>query len=161
MGSSMLAQSFPLLALVAKLVGSPLPEGHAVTLRAAAALVAVEAALAAEGVEGEELGTWARRLWGWSYWESSWQSDPKGSNDNGSACGTLQVHGPERLLSGATCAAVRKSAVLGYRVGYRLMRELVTTCGSVERALGAYATGQCGGAPQLVRRRCKLLSDPC
>lgn len=156
----MLSTSPALLALVATLVGTAkVPD--AVTERAKGALVDVETALRAESLDGEKLEAWSRRLWGWAYWESGWHAAPAGSNDAGAACGVLQVHGPERLLDGATCAAVRKDRVLGFRVGYRLIVELVAKCGTVERALGAYATGQCGGAPLLVRRRCKVLGDPC
>lgn len=156
----MLSTTSTILALVATLVGSAkVPD--AVAARASGALVDAEAALRAEGLDGEKLEVWSRRLWGWAYWESGWHASPAGSNDNGAACGVLQVHGPERLLEGATCAAVRKDRVLGFRAGYRMLVELVDKCGSVERALGAYATGQCGGAPMLVRRRCKALGDTC
>lgn len=149
-----------MLALASKLVGAP-ALGVAVEARAKAAHVAAESALALEGLEGEELAAWSRRLWGWSYWESAWHPSPPGSNDNGAACGIMQVHFPERLLAGATCDAVRKDAVLGYRVGYRLLKELVAKCGSLDAALGAYATGQCRPKMQLVRWRCQRLSDKC
>lgn len=155
----MLTQAKAILALVSTLVGTKVSNVHPAYVRAETALDSVEIALRQEGLEGPELEAWALRLWGWSYWESSWYPSPPGDNDGGRACGVLQVHEPGALLPGATCAAVRKDLVLGYRVGYRALRKFVTLCGSIDAGLGAYATGMCRSNMNLVRKRCIALGD--
>lgn len=138
-----------------------LPADHPAVKRAQGALADAYAALALEGEP--QIDLWARRIWGWSGYESNFFTSPKGLNDHGSACGVLQAHTPQKFLEGATCEAVRKDRVLGYRVGYRIMKDRITVCKSVKRGLGAYATdGACHEwVPALVIARCKIIGDDC
>lgn len=153
------------LALAAKLVGLPLAESHPVSQRA---LAAYEDVLAAEdklSVPAGERARWADRLFVWSYYESSWLANPPGSNDDGRACGVLQVHvgelPPGVLPPKWTCARVREDRVLGYEAGALLMRHLIVKCGSVEAGLTAYATdGACHTyVLPLARRRIQLAGE--
>ena len=83
------------------------------------------AALAADDVPAQARDAWAWRAWAWGYGESSFLADPPGHNDDGRACGVLQVHANELhewLPAGWTCAALRKDRVLGWRAGIRIMR---------------------------------------
>jgi len=65
-------------------------------------------------------------------------------NDDGSACGVLQVHSPEREIEGATCEKVRADRKLGLRVGLALMLRLSKKCGTIGAGLSAYGTnGAC------------------
>lgn len=88
----------------------------------------------------------------WSLFESAWDYTALG--DHGRACGVMQVHWkyvPE------SCASMRSSPEAGYRVGYRVMKMWVTTCGGIESGLGAYSTGMCGGKPKKVSYRLSFL----
>lgn len=91
----------------------------------------------------------------WALSESSWLSNPHGWNDNGNACGVMQVQ--KQHLKEATCEEVRSDLFLGFREGHRIIMEGVERCGSVKAALGYYASGICGGAPALVRARCSSI----
>lgn len=138
-----------------------LPDDHPAVVRARAALADAYTALALEGEP--QIDLWARRIWGWSGYESSFYTDPKGSNDKGAAVGVCQVHQPELYVAGITAAMVRKDRVLGYRVCYRVMKKLIVSCKSVKRGLGAFATdGACHDwIPTLVLARCKSIGDVC
>jgi hypothetical protein len=106
-----------------------------------------------------EQKAWTRILFTFGGFESGWWKSPKGWNDNGNACGVLQVHTPQKYVPGATCDKVRKDLELGYEVGLRLMLQLEEHCGSKASALTAYATGVCGTSTfvlPLVKRRCKV-----
>lgn len=97
----------------------------------------------------------ARRWYMMSYYESSFFTDPKGSNDDGAACGVLQVHLPK-----AECAEARRDRVYAYTKGIELGERWVKACGSVEAGLSAYATGACpkpGKVLSLIRWRCKRI----
>jgi hypothetical protein len=148
-----------LVPLFVSLVGVSLPSSHPVHVRAAAVEVAIVRALEVEGVPVADRPVWLVRLWGWSFWESSWRVDALG--DAGTACGLLQVHDPGVWLPGATCASVRADPVLGVRAGLRVMRYAIGRCGSVASGLGMFASGRCGWVAPLVARRCRLLGDPC
>jgi hypothetical protein len=96
----------------------------------------------------EKLG---KLLIAWSYWESTW--DFKAIGDRGRSCGIMQV--AAGAASGKTCMQLTSSAHEGYVAGLNAMKYLVVRCGGLRPALGAYASGKCGGVPTLVERRCK------
>lgn len=82
------------------------------------------------------------------HFESANQANPKGSNDKGGACGSMQVHVssvPEGWLPKEwTCAALRADRELGYRAGLRVVRRLWDKCGSLGAGLSAFAMhGEC------------------
>jgi len=101
--------------------------------------------------------TWARIMFVFAYYEASWYASPKGSNDEGRACGVLQVHNPEKYVTGYDCKSVRGSLEKGFDVGLALMMRLEKQCGSKKAALTAYATdGACHNwTLPLVVKRCK------
>ncbi len=74
--------------------------------------------------------------------------------DQGAACSKMQMH--PWLRRGHTCAELAEDSVLAIRLWFRGLRELRGVCGSTKRALGALASGRCGGAQKLVERRCEL-----
>lgn len=88
----------------------------------------------------------------WSLSESNLLASPPGNNDKGAACGVMQVN--YFYLREWTCKEVRKDLFKGYAEAHRIVLEGVALCGTVERAMGYYSTGKCGGAPGLVRSRC-------
>lgn len=97
--------------------------------------------------------------------EGNCYASPPGSNDNGAACGPLQVHNPEKEIKGATCEKVRADRKLGLRVGMVRMIRLSKECGSVGAGLTAFATyGACppkGQVLHLIKERLKLINiDP-
>ncbi len=104
--------------------------------------------------------TWASILFVFAWKEGSCHANPPGFNDDGRACGVLQVHNPEKILAGATCHKVRSSRRLGLRVGLQLMMEKAEECGSIPSGLTAYAMyGSCpknGWVLPLVRERLSL-----
>jgi hypothetical protein len=94
----------------------------------------------------EKLG---KLLIAWSYWESSWKHDALG--DGGRSCGIMQVM---PRTGGVSCDKLRSSAVAGFKAGLGVIRSLNKTCGGLRPALGAYASGKCGGMKTLVEKRC-------
>lgn len=74
--------------------------------------------------------------------------------DQGAACSKMQLHA--WLRRGHTCAELAQDSVLAVRLWLRGLRELRDVCGSTKKALGALASGRCGGAQKLVERRCEL-----
>jgi len=132
-----------LLAMLPALTGFPstvLTPSHPFSIRASSAADDLIAAVAAEGIPEGDRATWTRRAWVWAYYESAFTTDALG--DAGASCGVLQVNAPEKWIAGATCDAVRKDRVLGFRVGLRLMKHLIDKCGSVRSGLTSYATGK-------------------
>jgi hypothetical protein len=124
--------------------------------------VASRAQLAAEAVQRSaarvcapaDRETCARLGFVWAAYESGWYADPPGSNDDGKACGTMQVH-----LFGDRCKAARASLDKGFDEGLSLMVSLRAKCGSWASGLTAYSmTGECpkGWTLPLVSRRMKL-----
>lgn len=97
----------------------------------------------------------AKLLADWMIYESSGYPDVSG--DRGAACGLMQVV-PETYtqLTGKTlsCNEMRKNAWTGAEAGAEVIEALVKQCGSLKSALGAYASGHCGWAQDLVERRC-------
>lgn len=145
-----------LIKLIAGLIGLMLPASDPAVVRASAAaddvIVVVQ-----KRVEPAHREKWARILFAWGYYEASWWANPKGSNDQGAACGVMQVHNPEKYLDGASCARVRADRQLGFAVGLELLLKLEKDCGSTAGALTAYSMdGACKPyVIPLVASRCK------
>lgn len=156
-----------LLAIAAKLLalsfGAPitLPPQHELSVRSNGAAEDVVAVVQeATELTPAEQEQWARVLYVWSFYESAWRANPPGFNDDGHACGVMQTWAPHKIVEGATCSKVRADRRLGYRVGFTLMRQKFTECGSMQSALVAFSMyGSCpkpGTTIQLVQHRCKL-----
>lgn len=117
---------------------------------------------AVEAARAESSVTWerdARIAFVFAYLEAGWSASPKGSSDRGEACGSMQVHARQwaSLLPVAwTCAVIRSDLVIGMRAGLLVMHHLEGHCGSLARAVGAYATGACNADLRVVRDRCVL-----
>lgn len=124
--------------------------------------VASRAQLAAEAVQRSaarvcapgDREACARIAFVWAAYESGWYTNPPGSNDDGKACGVLQVH-----LPADRCKAARASLDVGFDEGLSLMVSLRAKCGSWGGGLTAYSMkGECpkGWVLPLVVRRMKL-----
>lgn len=125
---------------------------------------ALDASIAAyeSDVGEEDLERLARLAFTWSYFEASWLTSPPGHNDDGAACGVMQVHPAESkgvIPPEWTCARLRADRVLGYRAGIVVLRAAIARCGSWTAGLTAYSTnGACpakGWTIALVPQRCK------
>ncbi len=141
-----------------------LPAGHWLPVRGEAAMLdAVEAVWSLPGLSEADRERYTRLAVVFGLHEGAWLASPVGSNDHGSACGVMQVWNPERIVPGATCAAVRRDRVLGFRVGVLAMMQLEARCGSLRRGLNAYATGKdCPGYHLwLVDQRCAEAGVAC
>jgi len=97
----------------------------------------------------------------WSYYESNWFASPTGNNDQGQACGVMQVHQPWIEIAGATCDTVRRDRILGYEIGIMRLRGFIAKCGSIRGGLTAFSMrGECPKTPgwtiKLVVDRCKI-----
>ena len=150
---------------VTKKKPEPLPETHPVMIRAdarAAEIVEVVEAMVPDRVQQD---VWERSLFGWEFWESSWFVSPHGSNDDGNACGVLQIHSPEKILPGATCEKLRKDSKLAVKVALTFLLEREKTCGSKAAAWTAFSwDGACHKETiDLVKNRCRYvgLTDKC
>jgi hypothetical protein len=75
--------------------------------------------------------------------------------DGGAAIGTMQLHAEHWRGYGRD--EVLADRVLQIELWILSLRDAVEACGSVEAALGRIASGKCGGAKKLVRRRMKGL----
>lgn len=91
-----------------------------------------------------------------AFYESSF--DSQASGDGGKACGLMQVH-PKR--NGATCKQMQESAWVAMDEGARVIDESIKQCGSLHSALGAYVSGRCGVAMDIVRQRCARSHGGC
>ena len=132
-------------------IAAALLPAHADAARARAGEAAADLLL----VESDE--ALVRVAFVWSYFEAGWQADPRGSNDHGSSCGTMQVsvaQWADVLPESWTCAAMRADRVLGFRAGFLVLHHLRGVCGALDGALRAYATGSCSRGADLVARRC-------
>lgn len=147
-----------LLPLLTHLPSSALPSSHPFVMRASSAADDLAQALEEEkaGEGSIDRATWTRLVFVWAYHESAFYTDAVG--DGGASVGVMQVQTPEKWLAGATREKVLKDRVLGFRVGIRVMRELVKKCGSLRAGLTAYATdGSCKTwTLPLVTRRMKI-----
>lgn len=141
------------------------PDNHPAMSRAASRadeILEVVESMVADPAQRE---AWTRSLFGWEYWEAGWFVSPAGSNDDGKACGVLQIHNPEGILSGATCEMLRKDGKLAAKVALTLLLEREKTCGSKAAAWTAFSwDGACH--PQtlsIVKYRCLRLglTDKC
>lgn len=128
---------------------------HPVMVRANEATAEIATVVA--GLPEAERENWARILFVWSAHESAWMADAVG--DGGKSIGVMQVNA--MWLGQHTTAEVLKDRALGFRIGLGIMRKLVAQCGSMAGGLGAFASGKCGGAQVLVKRRCKLAGASC
>jgi hypothetical protein len=145
-----------LIALAFPGLKGPLPNQHPTVLRAQAA--AADLVAEVQSLPEGERELYARVAYVWSYYESSWLANPSGSNDDGRACGVMQIHLPELAVPGATCAKVRADRKLGYRVGLATLHHLVAKCGSMRAGLTAFSTtGQCPKKGMII----KLVADRC
>ena len=77
--------------------------------------------------------------------------------DSGRSCGYMQVSTAHFSITKMTCDEMRKSAYMGATAAARVMEHLVKECGSLESAMGAYASGHCGWAQDIVKNRCDLM----
>lgn len=80
--------------------------------------------------------------------------DARAVSPDGRDCSIVQLRGWARR--GHTCAELTADPVLAIATWLEDLEDLRWKCGSTRRALGALATGRCGGAPKLSARRCAL-----
>lgn len=80
--------------------------------------------------------------------------DPHALSPDGLDCGLMQLRGVARR--GHACAEFYANPALAVAVWIDDLHDLQQKCGATPAALGALATGKCGGAPVLVARRCAL-----
>ena len=162
MKTLLLTLALHLLALA--LPGQHLPATHPIMVRANAAAKAIseKTVLVYADLPLAEQEKRARVAFTWAFHESGWQANPKGSNDQGSAAGILQIHVasvPKGVLpDGFTPAALRADVAVGAEAGLRVIRHLEEKCGSLRAAMTAFSTnGACpakGWTVGLVTRRC-------
>lgn len=128
----------------------------AVAARARAAAEAVQRS-AARVCAPADREACARLGFVWGGFEAGWYASPPGYNDDGKACGVLQVH-----LPADRCKAARASLDVGFDEGLRLMVALKSKCGTWRAAMNAYSTrGECvAWTLPLVTRRMKIAGVP-
>lgn len=144
-----------LIALVPLLLRGEPPPAVAARARAAAEAVQRSAARVCAPVDREAC---ARLGFVWAGYEAGWYASPPGYNDDGKACGVLQIH-----LPADRCKAARASLDVGFDEGLSLMVSLKSKCGTWAGALTAYSMrGECpkGWTLPLVARRMKLAGVP-
>lgn len=151
-----------LIPAISMMLGAPKVPDYLQVRAEKAAVITVEVV---KGFAFERREPLARVAYVWQGGESGFQENPGGSNDKGAACGPMQVHTPEKFVTGATCSKVRADYRLGVLVGVTLIDRLWTQCGSLAGALTAYSTdGKCHTwVLPIVTRRCKIagLSGEC
>jgi len=91
----------------------------------------------------------------WPYFESSWKHKVVG--DGGKSCGYMQVNAIFKPWTRMTCQEMKESPLAGATAGARALEFLIEKCGSLESALGAFASGHCGGSKNIVKHRCTLI----
>lgn len=126
---------------------------HNVCARGPHMVWATQDALAAEGsfFKNDPDGIDAARLiMQIIYFESRGRTDAKTPEGDS---GVMQVRSASSY--GSSQKAVLESATVGIQVGIRILKESKKCCGGPAiRWLGAYASGKCGGVPQIMRLRC-------
>ena len=96
----------------------------------------------------------------WSFRESSWWTRAVG--DGGHSFGLCQNSHAEIRDARSTLHVVMRSRLEAMRVCVDTMRLARARCGgSLEAGLGLVASGKCGGASYLVRRRCRDAGVTC
>lgn len=109
----------------------------------------------------------ARLLLVWSYRESRWKSGAQGDHDASKvphAFGVMQIHpevwAPVLKQKGLTfTSADLLDGETSFKVSLAVLHELKARCGSVKKALHAYASGRCEGTARsfwTVKERCEL-----
>lgn len=79
---------------------------------------------------------------------------------DGLDCGISQLRGLAR--AGHSCAELQADPVLCIRLWFRWLNVARSMCpSSTASALGAVASGKCGGAPKLIARRCARAGVSC
>jgi hypothetical protein len=162
--------------------GTKLAPDHPVMIRADKTYDTIYAVASKLTQNPVERDAWVKIAFTWAGYESGWHPSPKGSNDDGAACGVLQVHVGEVIsmlepgMPGITCKKVRASLDLGVEAGLRVMLYFEAQCGSKAAAMTAFSTnGLCpvyenpvtkvktGWTLPIVKKRCKLagLTDEC
>lgn len=144
--------------------GAKLPPTHPLIVRAetAATIMVSEVPSVFPKLSVKEQEARARAAYVWLFWESRMEANPKGSNDQGTACGGAQVHPdlfPEGTFSSEiTCASMRADLRMSVRGELIAIRYFESKCGTLARALSAYSTkGDCppaGYTLKLVQDRC-------
>lgn len=84
-----------------------------------------------------------------AFYESSFRHDALG--DHGSSCGAMQVKPKAGYPS---CTEMRKSMRVGMRAGAQAMEDAIKECGSLQRGLMGYVSGNCNVGRDVVRTRC-------
>jgi hypothetical protein len=155
-------------------VHEKLPNEHEIMVRAYEAADDVDAVFSDPSIysriPASKLNAWKSMTYVMHGKEASFLADPdskgriKGSNDNGNACGALQVWWmfiPEKM----TCKQVRSSRRLGLRAGVIIALNFRDTCGeSLGEAWSAFAMGHCGPkkmALNIILERCKMAGISC
>jgi hypothetical protein len=85
-------------------------------------------------------------------YETAFDKSPVG--DGGRSCGPMQTN---PFYAHLTCDELKGSYVVGYRAGLKMLKHHIEICRGIEKGLGRYATGTCGGAPKLVKFRLSLI----
>lgn len=135
------------------------PDDHPIMKRAsikAEEVIEVVESMVEDPIQQE---AWARSIFGWQYWEASWLTRPKGYNDDGKACGVMQIHNPHKIIPGVTCEMLKKDSKLSVKVALTYLLEREKTCGSKAAAWSAYSwDGNCHkDTLYLVKRRFKTV----
>jgi hypothetical protein len=145
-----------------------LPENDPILIRAQEAAQDVDAVFEDESIrkrlDKNEINPWKKMTFTMHGKEASFSANPKGSNDNGNACGALQVWAPW-LPEGLTCKQVRASRKLGLRAGVIVALNFRDKCGGgLGEAWSAFAMGRCGPkgmALEVILERCKIAGVSC
>lgn len=150
---------------VAKKKPDVLPETHPVMVRADARSAEIIEVVESMVSDRTQQDAWERSLFGWEFWEASWFVSPHGSNDDGNACGVLQIHSPEKIVPGTTCSMLRKDAKLAVKVALTFLLQKEKECGSKAAAWTAFSwDGACHkDTIDLVKNRCRYvgLTEAC
>jgi len=147
----------PTLATMGLPTSVKLPDSHPLILRATSC--AADVVEVVDSLPEHQRTLWAPVLYVWALKEGGCYADPPGSSDDRAACGVTQVHEPQKVIAGATCAKVRADRKLGLQVGLTLMIQLAKKCGTIGGGMTAYSTnGACTGGwvLPLVKHRLKL-----
>lgn len=157
---------FPLLPTMG--VPNSLPPENPIMVRAKEAYGDVQWVFAQESIksriDAKDIERWEDMTFVMHGKEASFFTNPRGSNDNGKACGAIQAHG-DYLPTGITCKAARESRRIGLLAGVTIALDWRDRCETgFAGAWSAYATGKCPPkrfALQLILERCKIAGVTC